>query len=53
MNGIIQIYEGNKSGIGKQTKRGYQRNERAKDYIDALEALEFTVVRKGNILYLK
>lgn len=30
----IQIYEGDKSGIGRKTSRGYQRNMRTKDYIE-------------------
>ena len=31
---FITVYEGNKSGVGKQSKEDcYQRNERAKDYL--------------------
>ena len=30
---LFKIYEGNKTGIGCETSRGYQRNERTVDYI--------------------
>ncbi|WP_413113407.1 hypothetical protein [Thaumasiovibrio sp. DFM-14] len=33
---IIQIYEGDKSGVGRATRDGYQRNEKAARYEDAL-----------------
>ena len=30
---IFNIYEGNKSGVGKRTSCGYQRNMKTKDYL--------------------
>lgn len=56
---IIQIYEGNKSGIGKITKADcYQRNEKAENYfeyvLNAVNGLvngdNFTVNRYSNII---
>lgn len=50
---VFTIYEGNKSGIGEQTTRGYQRNQRTKDYVDML--WEFFRVHKasGNVIFTK
>lgn len=48
----IQVYEGNKSGIGTVTKKGYQRNERAVNYLKYIEKIFSDVAsirRKGNI----
>ena len=47
----VGIYEGDKSGNGNPTKKGYQRNERAKEYIKHFAG--FNVVRKSNILIIK
>ena len=33
----IKVYEGNKSGIGKETKKGWQENRRLKTYIEEIE----------------
>lgn len=50
----IQIYEGNKSGIGKETKFDcYQRNMRTKDYdrfFGAFQGTPFSVRYHGNII---
>ncbi|MGD1448238.1 hypothetical protein [Vibrio harveyi] len=46
---IIQIYEGNKSQIGRVTRDGYQRNEVTKEY----EKYFDDVTRKGNVLVIK
>lgn len=45
------IYEGNKSGIKKETIKGYQRNERTDDYIGLFEMLYEKVSKTGNIVY--
>ena len=47
----ITIYEGDKSGIGKVTSKGYQRNEKVNNYIDYISEW-FDVVEKvgSNIL---
>ena len=35
----ITIYEGNKSGIGRQTSKGWQENRKLKDYLLELKVL--------------
>lgn len=51
---IIQIYEGNKSGIGKATKKDcYQRNEKTEEYtkyFGAFQGAPFTWERHSNII---
>ena len=51
---VIQIYEGNKSGIGKETKTDcFQRNEKTESYIKffgAFQGRPFTYEKHGNIL---
>lgn len=53
-NGIIyiQIYEGNKSGIGTVTSRGYQRNQKTQDYLDFIDDVykSKSIIRHGNII---
>ena len=44
----ISIYEGDKSGIGKVTTKGYQRNEKAIAYMLPLQEYFNSVTRKGN-----
>lgn len=34
---LFSIYEGNKSGIGQETSKGYQRNEKLNSYLPLLE----------------
>lgn len=47
----FSIYEGNKSGIGKQTKEDcWQRNEPAENYIPLLKEYFNCVIQHGNIL---
>ena len=50
----IQIYEGNKTGIGKQTKTDcFQRNMRTKEYekfFGAFQGVPYTVRYHGNII---
>ena len=54
---IIQIYEGNKSGKGRETKNDcYQRNQKTADYIGyfgALQGAPCTYEIKGNIIIVK
>lgn len=49
----IQIYEGTKSGVGTSTKKGYQRNEIAANYLKYIEKVfngaSVIISRKGNI----
>lgn len=44
------IHEGDRSGLGKATSKGWQRHEKARAYIDLLETRFGRVERKGNIL---
>lgn len=44
---IFAIYEGDKSGIGKETSKGWQRNTKAKDYLPIIEGY-FNVVKCSN-----
>ena len=45
------IYEGDKSGIGKETTKGFQRNEKTSEYIGWFQMLYDTVNKHGNIVY--
>ncbi len=44
------IHEGDKSGNGKQTSKGWQNNQPAQEYIDEVTQYFESVKRKGNIL---
>ena len=46
---IVQVYEGDKSGEGKGTSKGYQRHQRALCYQPLLEQYFTSVIRKGNV----
>ncbi|CAH0543011.1 hypothetical protein [Vibrio marisflavi] len=35
---VIQIYEGDRTGVGKPTRDGYQRNEVVADYVHAIRS---------------
>jgi hypothetical protein len=49
---LFQIYEGDRSGIGKETTKGWQRNQKTEDYLAPVYDNGFgTVIRKGNIIY--
>lgn len=50
---IFQIYEGNKTGIGKESKPGcWQRNMKTNDYIDIFHKAGVTnLYIKGNYIY--
>ena len=48
----ISIFEGNKSGIGKVTTKGYQRNEKYKEYLKYLEPY-FDITIKKQIFICK
>jgi len=45
------IYEGDKSGIGKETSKGYQRNQKAESYIELLKSFFGEVSKSGNIIH--
>lgn len=44
------IYEGNGSGQGKATTKGWQENRKAESYTDEIGAVFQSVKRKGNLL---
>lgn len=44
---IFVIYEGDRSGVGRETSKGYQRNQKTKEYIPMIEKY-FTILSKKN-----
>ena len=46
------VYGGNQTGVGAQTTKGWQRNERTKDYVPRLEEVfgEGNITVKGDVL---
>lgn len=47
------VYEGNKSGIGKASCKGWQRNERLSDYKEFIKQVFGNVTQKNNVLFAK
>lgn len=47
---LFSIYEGNKSGIGQVTSKGYQRNEKFISYLTILE--KYFIVEKQKQIYI-
>lgn len=45
----FSVYEGSRDGIGRPTKKGYQRNAKAKDYVNILKGVYDNVTRHGTI----
>lgn len=48
---IISVYEGNKTGVQKSTTKGYQRNERTKEYLNRFDF--GTIYPHGNIIIIE
>ena len=49
---VFSIYEGDKSGVGRVTKKDcYQRNQKTKDYVMMIELFFSKVKRKGNVIF--
>jgi len=46
------VYQGNKTGVGTQTSKGYQRNEPTANYMEAVESVfgKGNVQRKGDVI---
>lgn len=44
------IYQGDESGVGKQTAKGFQNNAKAESYIPAIKKHFNDVTRKGNLI---
>lgn len=48
---VFTVYEGNRTGTGKQTGRdSWQRNEKRKAYVDRIESAGYQVTRKGEYI---
>jgi hypothetical protein len=47
---LFTVYEGDRSGEGRQTTKGWQNNRKTADYVAELRAEFDTVERKGNVL---
>lgn len=50
---VFSVYEGNKTGVGSQTKKGYQRNQKANAYMELLTKYYDNIVKKGNVFFCK
>ena len=46
----FMVYEGDGSGVGKQTSAGYQNNRKTADYVGEIEEYFDTVTRKGKLI---
>lgn len=46
----ITVYEGDKSGSGKETRCGYQLNRRTQDYVKEVSRFFRTVERRGKLI---
>ena len=47
----ISIYEGNKTGVGKETTKGWQRNEKAKAYLEKVKSVFPNAIRNDNYIF--
>lgn len=47
---IISVYEGDRTGDGRETSKGYQRNERLSEYIPMVKKHFDIISKKGGIL---
>lgn len=47
---IFVIYEGNKSGTGRETTKGWQRHQKTADYIPAISKYFHVLKKRGNII---
>lgn len=46
----IAVYEGDRSGQGKETRCGYQLNRRTQDYVKEVARFFYNVERKGKVI---
>ena len=46
----IQIYEGDRSGVGKETSKGWQENRKTRDYITLIEKYLRVYKVTGNLI---
>ena len=47
------IHEGNGSGVGKPTIKGWQNNQKTIEYIPKIQAVFHNITRKGNLIIAK
>jgi len=47
----FSVYEGNKSGVGTPTTKGWQANRATEDYLDEIRSVYPNAYRKGKIIY--
>jgi hypothetical protein len=53
---LVSVYEGNGSGIGQETRKGWQENRKVASYLPEIrEALGdgYTVIRKGSTIIIR
>lgn len=50
---LFLIHEGDRSGLGRATSKGWQRNQKTADYVEAVRSAFGWVERKGNMLHAK
>ena len=49
----FMVYEGNQSGVGKETSAGWQNNRNTEDYVSEIEQYFGDVTRKGKLIIAK
>ena len=50
-NAYFTVYEGDKSGQGRETKAGYQLNRPTVDYLEEIQKIFPNAKRKGKLIY--
>lgn len=50
---VITVYEGDGTGIGKETKKGFQRNAKTQTYVPIVSEVFSDVQRKGKLIIAK
>lgn len=48
----ITVYEGNRSGEGKPTSKGYQRNQKLADYLPLVQKVFSSASKKGSMIII-
>lgn len=48
----ITVYEGNRSGEGKPTSKGYQRNQKLADYLPLVQKVFPSASKKGSMIVI-
>lgn len=51
---VFSIYEGNKSGVGSETKKDcYQRNETIDDYVELMKKMGYNPIKQGKMITIQ